>query len=207
MKRRSALKTISLGFGYTITAAGLGTLAISCKTDSVGEAVKAWAPSFLSEADTGLLEDILDAMLPESDSSPGYKSVKGIQLVDGILSKVYKLKDQNNFRVGFSQITEMITAGGDSGITSFMSKYMSKQKPERMKQVMELTSKEDEMLGPEQLKEKQFHNTIGAIRNLGLESYFASETIATEHLSYDPIPGPYQGCIPVSDVGNSWSLS
>ena len=37
-------------------------------------------------------------------------------------------------------------------------------------------------------------------------SYFTSEKIGEEVLSYDPIPGRQEGCVPVEDVGNVWSL-
>ena len=44
------------------------------------------------------------------------------------------------------------------------------------------------------------------IRNLSLIGYFSSEKIGKEVLSFDPIPGPYKPCIPVSEVGNAWSI-
>ncbi len=32
------------------------------------------------------------------------------------------------------------------------------------------------------------------------------EFIGKNVLNYDPVPGPYQGCIPFTDVGKVWSL-
>lgn len=48
-----------------------------------------------------------------------------------------------------------------------------------------------------------FYRTI---KSMALWGYFSSEEIGKNVLSYDPIPGEYKGCIPLSDVGNSWSL-
>jgi len=39
-----------------------------------------------------------------------------------------------------------------------------------------------------------------------LFGYYTSEKVGEEILSYDPVPGVFQGCIPLSDVGNAWSL-
>lgn len=43
-------------------------------------------------------------------------------------------------------------------------------------------------------------------RELTITGYFTSEPVGRNVLHYDPIPGGYQGCIPLADVGNrSWT--
>jgi hypothetical protein len=39
------------------------------------------------------------------------------------------------------------------------------------------------------------------VKELTLLGYFTSETGATQVLQYNPAPGPYQGCIPLSQAG------
>lgn len=49
---------------------------------------------------------------------------------------------------------------------------------------------------------------FGRIRELTIVGYFTSETVGKEVLHYDPVPGPFQACVPLSDVGNiSWTHS
>ncbi len=43
-------------------------------------------------------------------------------------------------------------------------------------------------------------------RRYTLYGYYTSEHVGETILSYDPIPGVYEPCIPLEDVGNSWSL-
>jgi hypothetical protein len=43
------------------------------------------------------------------------------------------------------------------------------------------------------------------MKELALLGYFHSEKIGMEYLAYDPIPGPYQGCIDYGDVGKVWT--
>jgi hypothetical protein len=45
-----------------------------------------------------------------------------------------------------------------------------------------------------------------SIKSMMLWGYFTSQEIGKNVLSYDPIPGDYKGCIPLSDVGHTWSL-
>jgi hypothetical protein len=45
-----------------------------------------------------------------------------------------------------------------------------------------------------------------SIKSMMLWGYFTSQEIGKNVLSYDPIPGNYNGCIPLSDIGNTWSL-
>ena len=54
-----------------------------------------------------------------------------------------------------------------------------------------------------QNKEKTFFHQIKELTLLG---YFTSEPVGKNVLHYDPIPGRYDGCIPLSEVGNkSWT--
>ncbi len=41
---------------------------------------------------------------------------------------------------------------------------------------------------------------------MAIWAYFTSEEIGENVLSYDPIPGKYEPCKPLSEVGNKWSL-
>ena len=38
------------------------------------------------------------------------------------------------------------------------------------------------------------------------QGFFTSKEIGTKVLIYDPIPGEYKGCIPLADVGGTWTL-
>jgi hypothetical protein len=43
------------------------------------------------------------------------------------------------------------------------------------------------------------------VKELTLLGYYTSEAIGKNVLSYDPLPGVYVGCMPVSEVGNAWN--
>ncbi len=44
-------------------------------------------------------------------------------------------------------------------------------------------------------------------KGLIVTGYMLSEEVGTKHLAYDPIPGNYDGCIPLEQNGGlNWSL-
>ena len=44
------------------------------------------------------------------------------------------------------------------------------------------------------------------LRGLVITTYFQSPRIAKKVLKYDPIPGEYNGCIPLDDINGQWAL-
>ena len=43
------------------------------------------------------------------------------------------------------------------------------------------------------------------LKGLILLGYYSSEDIGKNVFNYDPVPGKQLGCIPLADVGNSWT--
>jgi len=215
MKRRSALKTIGLGMGYTMTAASMATFMTSCKQDqnTTGDAAT-WAPSFMNKSQTRLVEKILDALLPTTEFSPGFQAVNAIQIFDNTLAKLWKKEDQEDFKAGLAQLANWfkvnhkvkIDQASDEHITEFMSAHMGKLKNKDKEKRDGLIWAEKENLKPEQMDDHLFYKLIYNLRDLGIGTYFSNETIATEYLAYDPVPGGYNGCMPMSEGQVSWSL-
>ena len=45
-----------------------------------------------------------------------------------------------------------------------------------------------------------------SIKSMAIWAYFTSEEMGEKVLSYDPIPAEFDGCKPLDEVGNRWSL-
>lgn len=211
MKRRTALKSISIGAGYAISGIGLSTLLVSCKTES---AVEKWVPSFLSSDSSKFVDQIMDAYLPTTES-PGFSQLNLVRVVDSILSKVYKAEDQNDFKGGLTILMDRLKAENklenysfdESQINGFMEKYMSKKSDEDLNKIQSLVNKERAEVSEAELEDYLAFSTISNLRTMGISTYFGSETIGMDHLNYDPIPGQYNGCIDLSEAGGkNWSL-
>lgn len=215
MKRRNVIKTISLGAGYTLSGVGFAAFISGCKQEGTIKATATeWAPSFMSKSHSGLVENILEAMLPKTDSSPGAKELNIIQVVDNVVNKLFNKEDQETFSEGLDALSMKFKSDFNvelddikqDHINGFMEKYMSPMSEEQDKKVKKLLFADKTKLSEADKADYNFINLLSTIREQGISAYFSNETIATEYLSYDPIPGAYIGCMPVSDVGNVWAL-
>ena len=43
------------------------------------------------------------------------------------------------------------------------------------------------------------------VKELTILGFFTSQAGATEVLQYNPVPGPFQGCVPLEKVGKAWA--
>ena len=50
--------------------------------------------------------------------------------------------------------------------------------------------------------QKLFFITLRELTTIG---YFTSKSGATIALRYDPVPGPYLGCVPLKEIGRAWA--
>ncbi len=208
MKRRSALQHIALGTGAAISGVAFTAFISSCKN----EISETWKPSFLSTLESEVVEEIIAIILPQTET-PGAKELKVIKTVDNVLDRLYKAREQDHFRTGLGIILNRLKLDPmverskiDFGeIETFVNKNLGFENEEELEKFNELartTLSDDDKPGDEVLFAKALYN----IKSLGINAYFKDPSIATEFLNYDPVPGVYLGCIPVEEVGNSWSL-
>jgi len=222
MKRREILKNISLGMGATISAPALISLITSCQTvtdtaSSTTSVVEtAFSPSYLNKQQYKVVRLFLDKLLPKT-STPGALDLKVPEVIDGLLNKIFEPKEQTKFQEAWKGF--VATVQNDQNINleeaeckpehmdAFFSKYMAPKDEatlERAQKLIETPLKEISEA------DKSLANTykfIQSLSDMGINTFFRTEEIATNHLNFDPIPGVYNGCIPLEEVGNkAWAL-
>jgi len=214
MNRRSAIKNISIGVGITVSSGTLLSLISGCKSDSTTTTAVNVVSGFLKTKNAGFLEEIMDIMLPATDT-PGAKDVGIIKYVNAVLDRFYKEDDQKVFTKGLGMFQEAVKGkfSLDSGLdasreqlTEVLEDWIGKKNESRREEIGALLySKEDEVA--EANKEKFYiYKFLSNTKNLATSTYFGSKEIATNHLNYDPVPGKYIGCVSVEEVGKNWAL-
>lgn len=215
MKRRTALKTIGIGMGVTVSASTLLGVLSSCQSESAA----GWVPSFLSSAQSDLINEMADIILPATDT-PGAKDANIMPFIDALIGKVYKPTDQAKLMDSMSGFISGLASYNkdEDGNISFdidreelsgiLQDRLGTQSDDSWK------ARKDLMWGerPTEAAKAQDYDSqkfVDAVRSLAINGYFHSELIGTEHLNYDPVPGELTGCIPLADVPNGrlWSLS
>ena len=96
------------------------------------------------------------------------------------------------------------TKGSKEEYQKLLEKYFNVSKEEQ-KRIFEIQNSE-ETPGDEDLNTYMIYKFLLATREYTLFGFYTSEHVGENILSYDPIPGSWEPCIPVEEVGNAWSL-
>ncbi len=197
MDRRTALKKTAVVAGSAALAPSLFSLLQSCQQ----QPRLGWEPIFLSIDQAELISTLVDTLLPRTET-PGALDMKVDMFIDVVFAKLFDTKGQDKVIAEMDRFDELCTE-------IFGSKFTELNTTDREEYLKQKESQSGKFNGKVwgtavgDQKPVGFYRTI---KSLALWGYFSSEEIGKNVLSYDPIPGEYLGCIPLSDIGNTWSL-
>ena len=211
MNRRQVLKNIGLGAGYVIAVPSAFSLLQSCKSDPKIE----WQPVFLNETNGMALTKILDVIFPKTDT-PGASELNIAQFIDSYMSEVEgdsKKKEfesgANAFALTFKENFDKELSDGDpEDFEKAVEKYLGADTETRNAYVKVISATQD----PDAPK-VEFDAHAGSyaylatVRDLGIWAWKNSEQVGENVLWYDPIPGAYIGCLPLSEAGDGKTMS
>ena len=199
MNRREALKQTSLILGYTLSAPVVAAFLDGCKAKPALN----YKPVFFTEDEARMVAEIAEIILPRTDT-PGAKDVGVPGFIDALIGEVYSPEEQNKFREGLAEIN------GEASM-AYGHAFLDCTHALRKELIMNLNSKalEGSVKGAAQgwwnagsAQERPF---ILKIKELTLLGFFTSEPGATQVLQYKQVPGPFKGCVPLSEVGKAWA--
>ena len=177
MTRRAALKRAALFLGVALTPSLIANVLQAAATPGA-KAV------FLSPAQLDLVTAIAERILPLTDT-PGATDVGVPAFVDLMLGKYSTESERQVFTAGLDEVNAASLA---SHAQSFVKISAAQQDAILMKTAV-----------ASQKKDKTFFHQI---KELTVVGYFTSEIVGRTVLHYDPVPGRFQGCVPISEVGN-----
>ncbi len=175
--RRVALERISLMLG--------GALSPQMTAAVMGQTLNAGEKLDVSDAQKTLLAEVADVIIPTTDT-PGAKAAGVEEFIVRVIRDCYVIEDQQNFYEGLARID---TASQKAHETNFVD-LDSEQKIG----IVEETVKND----------RDFFKWM---KELTVVGYFTSEIGATEALVYLPIPGKFEGDLPMQPGQKAWAIS
>lgn len=213
MNRRQALRNIGLGAGAIIVGPTTLGLLHSCKRDSA----LAWEPTFLTRSHGVALQRLLEIILPTTDT-PGANELNLAQFIDSYINEVASLERQDNFNrnaYAFAQsfrntFDKEPEDGNDEEYEQIVEKYLKVTPQQRENFIKRNTETQDPL---DQDPEDSMSFETGAfayvndVRDMGIWAWKTSEEIGENVLWYDPVPGQYIACGPVSELGNGKAMS
>jgi len=184
MNRRHALQRLGILLGGTLSASTMAGVLNGCQ----GPGGTGWKPSVLSRSQNEVLIALTDRMIPETDT-PGAKAANVNRFIDQMLADWHTDTYRQRFLEGVDQAESRAEQGHGSGFAALT--------PAQQDDVVRALAT-DAGNNPDAF----FH----MLKEQTLVGYYTSEIGATEELNYVLIPGRYEGCMPLADVGRAWSI-
>jgi gluconate 2-dehydrogenase gamma chain len=198
MNRREVLQKTALALGYAVTGPAFAGIMNGCKATPKLN----YKPQFFTEEQAALISELAEIIMPKTDT-PGAKEAGIPAFIDGMLFEVYSKEDQGKFLKSLAEFDDDAKKTYDKNFVSC--------EPEE--QVAHFKKHHDTALGGSDKNsswgwwsskggDKPF---ILKVKELTLLGFFTSEAGATKVLQYNPVPGPFKGCVPLKEVGKTWA--
>ncbi len=196
MDRRSAIKRAGL-LGAAVAMPTMLTILQSCKD----EARLTWKPEFFSDTEAKTIATLLDMILPRTET-PGALDVKADVFIDKVIAQTYDAEGQQHMR-------DEILGFNAKCMENHQANFIDLDEPKRivvLKAEEKSSGKFSRGVWGKAIGPQEAIGFYRSMKSMAIWAYFTSEEIGEKVLSYDPIPGVYEGCKPLADIGNRWSL-
>lgn len=176
MNRREAVKRVTVMMG--------GILAAPLMAGVMGQVTNTGESITISAEQEAFLAEIADIIIPTTDT-PGAKAAGVEKFIVRVMRDCYKKDDQEKFYTGLAKLDADSQAKFGKGFVG-----------------LDLSQK-NEMVKLLTVNDKPFFQRM---KELTVTGYFTSEIGATKALEYLPIPGKFEGCIPLKPNQKAWAL-
>ncbi len=175
MDRRSALRGTALFAGTLVALPAMGTLG-GCSAP---------VPADIS-ARMPLVSAMVDRIIPATDT-PGALAAGVPDYVARVAQEFLTSEQRGELLDGLAAIA---TLANNTGLSSFESA----SEPEQDRVLTALI---------ERPETDPAHRAWRQVRDLTVFGFYTSEA-ATQELAYEELPGRYEACLPLDDVGKAW---
>lgn len=170
-----------------LTLAGLAAGWAVPVVAAAGQGPLTWSPKALSVSEAEVLALACETIIPTTDT-PGAIAAGVPQFIDRTLADWCEPAEATSLRNVLARI--------DADARKRHGKGFGALTPGQRTEV--LTAIDAGMAG-------QPGQPFARLKELATAGYFTSEIGATKTLRYDPIPGAYRGCVPLSEIGRAWA--
>ena len=176
MNRREAVQRVALMMS--------GVLAAPLMAGVMGQITNTGGSITVSVEQEAFLAEVADIIIPTTDT-PGAKVAGVEKFIVRVMRDCYKKEDQEKFYAGLAKLDADSQAKFSKGFVG-----------------LDIAQK-NEMVKLSTVNDKPFFQRM---KELTVTGYFTSEIGATKALEYLPIPGKFQGCIPLKPNQKAWAL-
>lgn len=180
MERREVLRLVSLATGAAISAPLLGSLLSSCKTDIKKDDLD-YALQFFSKEEFAKIKSLVNTILPKTDS-PSATDVGVHQVIDTMVGNVYSERRQKSYTERFNALVSYLDTSSENELAALQNLSKSSENEDAKRAFLNL-------------------------KQQTIAYYLTTEEIGKNYLNYLPVPGEYEPCISLEEVGGkAWAL-
>lgn len=190
LSRREALHRLTLLVGGAISAPTLAALTSGCRAEP---APADWVPKALTADQVELLGTLVDVILPATDT-PGASAVGVPMFIDTMLDGWAEPEDRQRFLTG---LTGVDAAAQTAHGVGFRNATAAQQ--QTLLEALDRDAIAARHAGTDPLP------FFAHLKEWTLVGYYTSQVGATEELHWLPIPGRYDGNLPLTEVGRTWA--
>lgn len=211
INRRELLKRTVASLAGITSATTLASLISACEKSAVSE-----SSQFKDKKDTDFFSPhqmqtvslLAEIIIPETDT-PGAIAAGVPGFIESVVKDVFSYEDREQFNEGLFSLDLFcskryeknyieIPAHKQVKIANHFNMVNTKNNLE-LKQVL---------LSKGQVSEKALDSALkyfAIVKELSIFGFYTSEVGATQVLQYNPIPGRYDGCANLSEIGKTWA--
>ncbi len=181
--RREALRRAAIFLGVALTPSFVTGVLEAQTVPTTGA-----KPAYLTGEQIATVGAVAERILPRTDT-PGALDAGVPAFIDLMYGKYMTDEDRKLFASGLAAVEASSVATHQRGFTALTA------------------DQQDALLKTIAVgAQKQPKSFFAQIKELTIVGYFTSEPVGRNVLHYDPVPGPYKGCVPLAEVGNrSWT--
>lgn len=191
LSRREALIKVGYLTGGALSATTLSALMTSCARSGDGDT--GWTPEVVPQAQTGVLEGLVDGILPATDT-PGAVDAGVPEFFDRMLRDYFTEEARSVVIEGLQGVDETCREAYGNPWDGLDAE----QKVEMVEWLDQEAIEQRRVSGPPHF--------FGVIKEMTLWGYFFSEAGAAQLQRFEISPGPFEGCIDFDEVGRAWTF-
>src|SRR5947208_10447634 len=192
--RREALRRAALLLGGALSASTVAGMLAGCEARRTPDG--AWVPRALSSDQLDLVATIAEHILPETDT-PGARAVGVHRFIDAMLADSFPDEERRHFLAGLSDV--------DARAQRSCGRAFLRCATPEQRAVLDQLDREAfaATASPPDRLPVPFFRTM---KELTLVGYYTSEVGATRELRHAPVPGRFEGCVPLDQIGRAWAV-
>lgn len=152
------------------------------------------ASSFFSGEEFRLVSRLAEVIIPETDT-PGAIEAGVPAFIEEMVATAYEAEDREMFVEGLAAFDERARSDYDAPYTELPEKEQHEMAERENRRAIEGEAESEEDAPPFFL----------VMKELVLTGFFTSEVGATQTLQHESVPGEYDGCAPLEEVGRTWA--